>query len=202
MTKIDTTQAEVNEIIRNMRTVEVPAFTISASHWQSLAGVHEPWIMEISGTQYSRMSNRGKAQYDHKRHVEWSASAAAKGEWRRLVMRAFDEGETDLEDPRLHRDAADAIKSTLRQRTADAAAQRLQSAHQSNNFRSASELHVGMRVWDFIAHKYVIVTKLFAKSARIKREDGLPFYGTKYEGTVAIGQLQRLSYDDMKASVQ
>jgi hypothetical protein len=128
----------------------------SASSYQSLLGVHQPHITEISGYQYSRMSQRQQKQYDAKRHAEWNASAAAKCDYAEHVVRCWLAGDFELTDAT--QDAQTAVwryKAALaeQQREADKAA-----ALKAN--RDISNVAVGDHIFCIMGNWYGTVTKI------------------------------------------
>lgn len=101
-------------------TLDDPAWTMPCDTWRGLRGCPSKWIAEISPYQLGAMSKRQRAQYNAKNDAEWRVVREWGAKYLAEVERAYDAGEARLDDPRLSRDARDAILS-LRVRRADEA---------------------------------------------------------------------------------
>lgn len=176
---------------------------MSASQYQLSIGVHQPWIAEISIPQYAGLSKRAKREYDAKRAKEWQASADAKTEWRNKVMEAYDKGIITKNTPNLHPDARSAITLALIAKEKQQKETTFDKAYAENHIKSISELNVGDRVYDIMTRSYGKVEKTFKNSVRIRLDEPLRYAGKVDETlTVNVRQLQRKSYDDLKAEIE
>jgi hypothetical protein len=173
--------------------LKTPWFT-NPSHYLFLLGVHEPWIMEISPTQYARMSEREKIRYDKKRNEEWQASADAKKEYADLVYKAYKEGKFDINDPKVHPEARSA--AIMRVISSEKAAREaaFQDASRKNRITDAKDVEVGMRVYSIMCTQYGKVIKKIKGSIHIDFGNGKVYREN-------ARQLQWLSYDDLKKMV-
>jgi hypothetical protein len=172
----------------------------TASQYQAVLGVHQPYIAEISPMQYAHLSNRGKAQYDAKRSREWDASAVCKRQWATAIVAAFDAGTFTLDDPQLSRDAKDAvIWASIERKKAERAA-RLEEAERANIIRDFSMLKPGDRVWSLIGGHYLTVTKVNTKSVRARYDypEGHFLHGMD---TKLTGALYRVAPRDLDAQI-
>ena len=169
-------------------------WTTDAARYQSALGVKQPWIAEISPVQMGRMSARAKKAYDAKRAAEWEASGVAKERWRKEVIRAFELSLFRLSDDEVTNEAREAVRFEQR-RAEDLAQKRALVVARTANQVLPDEVAKGHRVWDLMRRQYGVVTKVFTKSARVEFLDGK-------DRTIPIGQLQWLSYDDLKGAVE
>lgn len=165
-------------------------WTMNASQYQLLKGVHQPWIAEISPMQYAYLSKRGKSAYDAKRTREWDASTECKQDYANEVIEAFKSGSFALSDPDASEDAKRVIYNHMRDSAENARSAALQSALKENRILSASELAIGDRVFHLMYGRYVTVTKLLKVSARVKDASNKEFL-------VKAGMLQFWQYNDV-----
>ncbi len=163
---------------------------MSASEYQIMLGVHEPWIAEISPWQYASMSKRQQKAYEKKRLAEWTASAEAKKLWRDKVIAAFDAGEINLDMLGLHPDAREAIRLELVFRAAEVEERSKQNALDVNRIASIDEVEVGDQVWSIMYRHYGTITRKFRVCVRMLLDNGFPC-------TEPIRALQWQSYDDV-----
>lgn len=141
-----------------------------ASVYQSLVlRVKQPWIGEISSTQYLRMSKRGKAAYERKHSEEWQASSDAKDEWRGLVIAAYEAGIINADTPGISEDAENAIWHHERQKKEQAEEARKTEVHEAVQIASSAELTPGDKVYSVMLGP-VTVVRVNRKSVRVKTE--------------------------------
>jgi hypothetical protein len=164
----------------------------SASSYQSLLGVHQPHIAEISGYQYSRMSQRQQKQYDAKRHAEWDASAEAKRTYAEHVVRCWLDGAFDLAD------ATDDAQLAVRRYKTALAEQQLEAdkaaALKAN--RDIASVAVGDHIFCIMGNWYGTVTKR-NKSTVWFMPDNPPAWLADPRGFKAsLGTIQWQSYND------
>lgn len=96
-------------------------YEVDSRRYRSIMGIHQPWIAEISGVQYARMSERAKRAYDEKRSREWGASAAGASQWQSMVETLALAGDIDLSTPGLSDEARGAVALIDRRRAEQAA---------------------------------------------------------------------------------
>jgi hypothetical protein len=84
-------------------------YELTSQEYQSAMGVDRPYIGEISGLQYSRMSERSKRAYDRKRRGEWARSARVGSGWRSMVETLALAGDIDLSTPGLSSEAGSVV---------------------------------------------------------------------------------------------
>lgn len=172
-----------------------PVWKMSAARFQALAGVHQPFIMEVSHLQLSRMGKRARKEYDEKRAREWQASADCKAEYARRCFEAYMAEPELLKSPELHRDAKDAIYGAIRRSEKAELDARFEELRAQNQIRSAEELRVNDRVFTIMGGEYVTVTKLFKASLRGVTERG-------EERKLKIGYCSWLSYRDLEQAAK
>lgn len=147
-----------------------PVWEISPSQYLAAIGVHQPWIMEISPLQYSRMSKRAKAQYDEKRRGEWQASADAAEQWRQLVMRAYAEGSFTTKTPGVSREARDVIWSMEAARSEALRAEERRKVSAANSVEGVPE---GAIIYDRMWRRYArLLKRLKAGGLKVEYVDG------------------------------
>jgi len=173
--------------------LKTPWFT-NPSHYLFLRGVHEPWIMEISPTQYARMSEREKIRYDKKRNEEWQASADAKNEYANLVYKAYQEGKFDINDPKVHPEARSAAIMKQLSSEKAARAEAFKEAQRRNRITDAKDVEVGATVFSIMRSKYGKVVKKIKGSIHID-------FGNGNIGRENAKQLDWLSYNDLEKYV-
>lgn len=148
-----------------------PLWELNPSLYLSKMGIHEPWIAEIAPTQYARMSKRAKAEYDHKRDLEWRDSIAGKAEWGDKLWKAYTNGEFSLNDPHVTEDAKDYVNRLKRIHENVAKQNAKDEFAKSITIKDFSQLKPGDRVWSILTRDYYTVDKVYQKSVRLKSEN-------------------------------
>lgn len=176
-----------------------PIWTMSTSQYQSMRGVKQPWICEISPMQYAHMSKRQQAQYDEKRSREWQASADCKQEYHEAISAAYTAGAFDLNDSDVHEDAKKAVFWLEQEQQKKSAEERMAQATEENQIRSFDEISIGDEVYDIMCGGYVRVVKKSRLSCRAEYVGDAPYLKGK---TILckLGAIQRKSYNDMQAA--
>lgn len=147
-----------------------PIWEITSGQYLAAIGVHQPWIMEISPLQYSRMSNRAKTQYDEKRRGEWQASADAAEQWRQLVVRAYAEGLVTPKTPGVSREAWDVMWSV---EVAKSEAQRAAERQRVSAVNSVESVPEGAIIFDRMWQRYArLLKRLKAGGLKVEYADG------------------------------
>lgn len=181
--------------------VQAEPWKYSASAYQAVMGVHQPYIAEISPMQYAHLSKRGKAQYDAKREHDWDASAACKAEWRRLVIEAHDASRFHYKDADVEPEAKHAVIGERIDRDKKAKRAAIDAALADNKITDVSQLKVGDRIFDMAGGWHGTVTKVNKVSVSYK-PDCQP--GSWAEGRIFkanIGSLQWKPYAEVAKSV-
>lgn len=172
----------------------------SPLQYQLAHGVDQPFIGEISGVQHSRLSKRGKAQYEAKRRADWQASADAKNEWAERVQKAYEDGSITKNTPGLSEDAKNAIiridisKKAAKERAGQEAKQK------DNLISSLDQLEKGQILYSNM-YGAVGVVRVSPKSTRVqlldangnprKNRDGSPATINISARLLKAGALQR-----------
>ena len=168
--------------------------------YQSLMGVHQPWIAEISPAQYAGMSGRAQREYSKRRDAEWQASYDIKQEWYEKVTQAYVLGKFKLEDPGV----SEAAKTAVWRYERDLKEEREKVAHdqavKENRIISVLDLEIGDRVHCIMYREYGTVIKKFKKSIRVRWEK--PLTGGATETTLEAGYFQWWDYNDMVERVK
>lgn len=169
----------------------LPVWQTGRDHFQSRAGVHRPWIAEISPMQYAGLSKRGKVEYDAKRSREWQASADCAAEYAAACFAAWETDASIYTDPRIHPDAKTAIFHERLRREKAAADARFKALQDGNAIRSADEIQIGDRVYWLLGGRYITVTKKSKASIRAVDDTG-------EEHKAAIRACQWLHYNELR----
>lgn len=143
---------------------EKQPWEMNAQQYQGAAGVHEPWIMEISPYQYGALSGRQKRVYDAKREREWQASADIKSEWRDKIHEAWKNGDITKDTPGLSDEAKTQIFKFERDKTEVAAKEAIRQAYEARIIRNPSDVAVGDKIDSPIYGKNLEVIKVNPKS--------------------------------------
>jgi hypothetical protein len=175
-------------------TITRPVWQQTASEYQAMMGVHQPYIAEISPWQYSTLGKQAQARYDATRRQEWSASFAIKRTWLRLIVEAFERGDFALTDEGVTSETKTAIFHYQRDREEADYSQRLSIAGRSNRFAATTCVRVGDRIYSPLGGGYVIVTKVNRKTLCFATRHG--------DMRVPITACQWLSSDDLIAAVR
>ena len=131
----------------------------SPDQWQSAHGVYQPMIGEISTVQYSRMSGRGKRQYEAKRAGEWQASMDCKQEYRAAVIAAYVAGQFHWRDAGVSSEAKSvAIAHDIEQKKLSRQAA-LDALHEANKDVRRDDLKPGMWICTSY-HAWIKITKV------------------------------------------
>lgn len=93
------------ESARNWNLNGRKIYELTSDEYEGAMGVDRPYIGEISGLQYSRMSGRARRAYDEKRRGEWARSAGVGSAWRRKVEQLALAGDIDMSTPGLSDEA-------------------------------------------------------------------------------------------------
>ena len=193
-------QEDIDRVLEGARRPDEPAWQLSAAAYQHKAGVRQPWISEISGTQFARMSRARQDQYQHQRYVEWGASSAIKDRWADEVWAAYQAGEFGKSTPNAHAEAVGLVWARIRADKAALKELAFQQALAAN--QDACMADVGDRVYDLMSRRYGTVVRKFKKSLRLQFAE--PLYHDRrgvpqQEGSLNLYAVQWLSYDDLKA---
>lgn len=184
----------LHEASLSKKDLEKP-WRLNASQWMIIKSVKQPWIAEISPFQYARMSDNKKKAYDKKRNKEWKDAAKAKDDWAEAVYQAHQDGEFDLSDSDVSRDAVEAVKMRGQTKDREEKEKAFKKAQEENRIKDTSELKVGDRVYSVMFRGYTDVIKVGKKSVRITAP------------RMPKGMLQKplalqwLSYDDLEKKV-
>jgi hypothetical protein len=106
------------ESARNWNLNGRKIYELTSDEYEGAMGVDRPYIGEISGLQYSRMSGRARRAYDEKRRREWSRSAGVGSAWRRKVEQLALAGDIDLSTPGLSGEARGVVAQVANLRAA------------------------------------------------------------------------------------
>jgi len=189
--------------VKNMLTKEMvnaEPWKYTASQYQAVHGVKQPWIAEISPMQMGMMSKRQKAEYEKKRSEEWDASAKIKDEWADKVYAAYKSGkitDKDLEAAPKSKGLfgpMSASEVVFHRKQAEEKAGRdklVKEASQKNQIQSADDVEVGDRVYDIFSRGYVTVEKKFKNKLRVT-------YANGDSSNLQLGAAKWRSHDDLE----
>jgi len=199
---LEVRKAEIGKPAEAPKVEEV--WKMTPDQYQSIKGIHQPWIAEISPAQFAGLSKRQKGEYEAKRSKEWQASADVKAEWRNKVVAAHERGEFSLDDPNITKEAKDAIRSAIRIEEESRSKAALQQAHKENQIKSVDEIKEGDRVFDLMVRQYGIVKKKFKNSVKLELEKEIPIGlgRVSKDLTVNARELQWQSFDDLQESLK
>lgn len=180
------------------REINVPVWRMTASEYQSRIGVHQPWIFEISPSQFAAMSKRQQKEYEQKRAREWQASADAKREWRELVVQAYERGEFTLQTTGLSDEAKFVVLDYLREKAEQHIAEYRDRAVKANEIRNIENVSVGDIIYVIIICGYAKVMKVNRKSIVVLTQQGLLKLEISQRGAA---QALVLSPDDLEKAI-
>ena len=171
--------------------VNLPVWQKNRTMYQSHMGVERPHIMEISPMQYGLLSKAARVRYDANRDAAWAASTACAKTYEEACAAAYLADPAILNDPKITKDAKDAIYWARTQATKDAEQARIALINKTNRILPTDDVQVGDRVFSLMWNGYGVVEKKTKASFSLRTEDG-SLMSTK------ILACQWLHYDDVK----
>lgn len=186
------------------KTAEERPWELSLQQYLAIKGAPPGGIMlDVSPTQYARMSKAQKRRLDAKKKQESDTRAFYKKQWEKAILEAYEEGKIskdDLKKSRAHGMSDYDASSVIYNYESRKAKAFKTGAERYRRIRSISEIQKGDKLFH-LAYKDVTVVKVSGKSVRVRNAGWKPGESALVKGRLiergALRYPEKASYKEI-----